>query len=539
MRKKYLILLLTLFAFGLFGCTKEEPQIKDPIEDSFKSVSDDFTYYKSMKFNQNKILYVYGNDVTYSFGDVIIGQAIQGLFARESAMFYYLENNSEMYLAWLNDLVDNYGVIIEDISLEHMINMYKNEFIDYGYILYNKDNLQSVNVACSLAGVLNYLPVDISSKQKVDALGIPLKLDVSLKSEKWCFDNYQFLFDNSGLVQLRGDIKHLRDYGIASKYFFFYPDSLSTSTVKFRGEVHQWAKKDAPIFGWGPFSEDSHVGISSQNGHFTIPSDYCYNMTIFTCLDLFNLLNIKQPNKSKGVVAEDNKHYVSFVRSDGDNVQTWYNFFPFNKKDMLAPRNDFPMGWSIQPSLIDLGPNILNYVYQRADKNDYFVCAVSGHGYIYPQTYANLKSFTESLSMYLRKTDLDIVQILDSGVSPDIVEAYSLIPELKGGMYMFGDRYAGGKGSIYWSKNNKPFVTVRESLWDEITVDLAKRINSYKRDYTSIEGYTLINLHPWSMSYQDVAHLVSLLDPNVIVVSPDDFFDLIIKHVPRKNVILN
>lgn len=73
-----------------------------------------------------------------------------------------------------------------------------------------------------------------------------------------------------------------------------------------------------------------------------------------------------------------------------------------------------------------------------------------------------------------------------------------------------------------WSSNEKPFVSFRESLWDANVSDLAYRINNYKRDYTSIEGYTLINLHPWSMQYSDIYQLISLLDEDVVVVSPNN-----------------
>jgi hypothetical protein len=66
---------------------------------------------------------------------------------------------------------------------------------------------------------------------------------------------------------------------------------------------------------------------------------------------------------------------------------------------------------------------------------------------------------------------------------------------------------------------------------------MAARINSYSKDPTTIAGYTAINLHPWSMSYQDAVKLVSLLDEDVVVVSADDFIRLITENVPQKNVI--
>ena len=78
---------------------------------------------------------------------------------------------------------------------------------------------------------------------------------------------------------------------------------------------------------------------------------------------------------------------------------------------------------------------------------------------------------------------------------------------------------------------------MRETLWNANVEEMAKRINSYAKDPTTIEGYTAINLHPWSMSYADAVKLVSLLDENVVVVTADDFIRLITENVPQKDVI--
>lgn len=150
-----------------------------------------------------------------------------------------------------------------------------------------------------------------------------------------------------------------------------------------------------------------------------------------------------------------------------------------------------------------------------------------------------MKSFVQRLDVYLRRTGLDLVQILDSGPSEDVIEWYSKMPSLKGAMYMYGNKYAGGMGSIRWSDNGKPFVSFRESLWDTTPLDVATRVNGYKSDYRSIEGYTLINLHPWSHSYQDVMEMVELFSDHVVVLSPDTFFDYIIQNVPKEDVILS
>lgn len=195
------------------------------------------------------------------------------------------------------------------------------------------------------------------------------------------------------------------------------------------------------------------------------------------------------------------------------------------------------MGWSMQPSLTDLAPNIMNYVYSRQDKNDYYVCSVSGQGYMNPQNYTALDSFIGGLDLYLRRADLSVVQILDAGPQKSVIEMYSKVPSLKGGIYCYGMKYAGGAGSVYWA-NDKPFVSIRETIWDADVDAMARRINSYDTDPTNITGYTAINLHPWSHTYEDVKRLVSGLDDHVVIVTADDFIRLITENVPHTDVTL-
>ncbi|MFA5693302.1 MAG: GxGYxYP domain-containing protein [Acholeplasmataceae bacterium] len=494
-----------------------------------------YSYYQETKMNEDKHLFVFGreNNKNLNHLELTLGQGIQGIFAQDEVLFYL--SNNEQYDYWLNYLEDEYSITNESITLEEMILKYLDKYDDVGYILYDyTNNNESLNVATSLSGVLGYLPVDKSLEEKVSLLGLEMKLDVREMSERDLFDQYKDSLNNKGLVQLKPSISHFRDYGITNKFIYFYQEKSTSQALNLRKDIHEWALKDSPIYGWGPGTEDSHVGIASRAGQFTIPSDYSYNTTVFSA-DIFKFDSIKTPNLNEEVEINPDKHYVTFIRSDGDNIQTWYNYFPFNQKDMAAIRGDFKFGWSIQPSLLDLAPSILKHTYDKADINDYFVVAVSGHGYMYPSLYPNLDSYISSLNYYMEKTDLSVVQILDSGPYDEIIEAYSKAPNLKGGMYMYGDKYAGGKGEIFWSKNGKPFVSFRESVWDVNILDVAGRVNNYEKNPYDISGYTLINLHPWSHSYDDIKELVSHFDSHIEIVSPDEFIDLIIKNVPKEN----
>lgn len=529
MLRKITLLMIGTILFILSACGQEDNKYELIERD------EDFTYYQKTKLNDQRHLYVFGreNDRLLNHHELVTGQAIQGIYAQDRVTFYLSQNDA--YDQWLNYLKDNYEVTSETTTLEDMVLMYAQKYNDHGFILYDYDvNKESLNIATTLAGITGYIPINKTMQIWVESLGLELKMDVTEMSEREFFDQYKDELDNRAIIQLNTSIPHFRDYGVAMKYLYFYQDTFNNQAIQLRSDIHEWAKTDAPIFGWGPGTEDSHVGIASRNGQFTIPSDYSYNTTVFSAEE-FSLDEIKQPNLKETIVAEDGKHYVTFVRSDGDNIQTWYNYFPFHDKDMGAQRGDFKFGWSIQPSLIDLAPHIVKHTYDNADENDYFVAAVSGFGYMYPSIYPDLKSYVSSLDLYMKKLDLAIVQILDSGPYDEVIEWYSQSDSIKGAMYMYGEKYMGGQGEIYWSENGKPFVSFRESVWDSILPDIATRVNQYDTDPTHIGGYSLINLHPWSHSYDDIKTIVNLFDDHVVVVSPEVFFDLIIENVERTN----
>lgn len=499
---------------------------------------DDFSYYLETKINSNKQLKVFksfGSDALDK-NKLVIATAIQGFFSRENGQYYLQHQEND---EWVNDLKDNYGFSFVDTTLDEMLSNFKENFTSK-YVLYDAKEGE-LNVARSIAGITDFIPVDVSLESYVQSQGFTLGIDARGMSEEDCFDAYKDQFNNTALIQQNPTTtqEFLTDYGIAGKFFFFWPDG-GTDDLVFRSKVHNWAKKDSPIFGWVPVDEPTDINISSQMGQFMIASDWSRNMSVFAAKNSYGELRFNNPIKDdESIKAEQGKHYVTIMMSDGDNIQTWYNTFPTSKLYLGAERGNFKMGWSINPSLSDLGRNIMNYVYDNRDENDFYVCSVSGHGYMNPRVYPEeaLDSFTKGLSSYLRRTDLSVVQILDSGPDKNVIEMYSRIPELNGGIYCYGDKYAGGRGSVYWA-NEKPFVAFRESLWDADTSVIANRINSYSTDITSIQAYTAINLHPWSMDYSDVVDLVSKLDEHVEVVTADEFIRLITENVEHKDQII-
>jgi hypothetical protein len=71
------------------------------------------------------------------------------------------------------------------------------------------------------------------------------------------------------------------------------------------------------------------------------------------------------------------------------------------------------MGWTLSPSLADLGPSVMSYLYSHASSGpfrDVFVAGVSGMGYFYPDlsSDANLATLAAQTAAYMGKADMGV-----------------------------------------------------------------------------------------------------------------------------------
>ena len=553
----------------------------------------EFSYYATSKLPADKKVYVL-NDTNagenYSADTLFTAQAIQGLFARKETRFYvdshYMTNgiNTDMY--YLEQMADEYGLQTESIDLRQAVEMYKDAYAanlvdgtwgteipitnfvqkqykayvegqDYstpGYILYKKGTI-SVNLAATLAGITAFLPVEEGEESTLAAMGLVKKFDLTnvVFTYRWLF-NVEGMMDElstDGLIhqnykETSGNTnKFIKDYGICNKFFHIYYDTESAVSDSLKKNIHGFLKPNIPIFGY-TYSEDQDVAFFSQYGQFIVPTDYTCNLTFFSAEE-FAGQTFKQPNDDSELSAEQGKHYVAFVVSDGDNATYWQNTATFatNYMNAAGRENDtFPVTWSITPSLADLMPAVMANAYKADNKYNYFCAPVSGQGYINAGNFAAqsngeyFKDFCEKINIYMGKADLSVVTVIggsSQGQLPQVLAGYASCDNVKGGIVYEGSKYFGDvRGGVMWV-NGKPFIGPRDSLWQTTPAYIAARINTYERDITKIDGYTLVNVHPWSHNYDDIRTIVGMLDDDVEVVSVDRLINMIADNVTDKS----
>jgi hypothetical protein len=114
----------------------------------------------------------------------------------------------------------------------------------------------------------------------------------------------------------------------------------------------------------------------------------CIDHTANTCvMSGVTIEKLTQPVQPPTPTLERDKVYVALTMSDGDNLNTFYDYFA-NYFEHKA-HGEFPMGWGMGPSILDQMPAVAQWFYENAKPGDEFLADVSGIFYVFPQTYAN------------------------------------------------------------------------------------------------------------------------------------------------------
>lgn len=417
-----------------------------------------------------------------------------------------------------------------------------------------------INMAATACAVENLLGVPRALLDRFD-FRLPVLFDAAdykgtnAQRQEQVFDKYSERLNPSGLVHqvVLGDEfrLELRDFAIYKSYFTFFTDEKAED-LAFRDKVLKWANRNIAVYGWTT-NEIAFLKNVSAYGNYVIPMDWSANHSYFSCDEGEYSVVLKQKHTEAEPLTEG-KHYLAIVVSDGDNVQWLERDFATTSTfgQRLSSSMNYKMNWTISPSMASLCPLVMQGIYDKA-KNDQFITGVSGIGYTNLMTYPreHLEAYAKLTADAMRDCDLDYMCMLDNtDMLEDIEDARERLDVLasynniKGAVWELDPhRYESGKGRVIFSKNGKPFVSVRLSLWHpsnrpgNITKDwldkYVETINSYPVSPNTIDGYTVLNVHPWTIKVEDIDYLVSKLEDHVEIVYVRDLMDAIDKNVEK------
>ena len=419
-----------------------------------------------------------------------------------------------------------------------------------------------INLAATVCAVEDYLGVPRALIDKLNEK-LPVLFDAanfkgtSAQRQEQIFDLCKNKLNSQGLVHqvVKGDDYHLelRDFAICKGYYTFFTDEIEED-LAFRHKVLTWADRNIAIYGWTT-NEIAFLKNISTYGNYVVPMDWSANHSYFS-REISEGVSLSQKYTSSEPLTP-NKHYVAIVVSDGDNVQWLERDFATTSTygQRLRSNMNYKMNWTVSPSMASLCPLVMQGLYDRA-KNDYFITGVSGVGYTNLMTYPkeHLEAYAKLTATSMQISDLSYMCMLDNTAmlkdEQDVRERldhFASYNNIKGAIWELDpNRYESGKGRVLFSSNGKPFVSVRLSLWHpsncmgnitkEWLDDYADKINSFPVSPNTIDGYTVLNIHPWTVTIEDLDYLVSKLDSHIEFVYVKDMLEAIEENVEHKDV---
>ncbi|MEV0289438.1 MULTISPECIES: GxGYxYP domain-containing protein [unclassified Kribbella] len=455
-----------------------------------------------------------------------LATTLQGLLARRGSETLYLNIPSLGYQFWLDDLVSRYGVEVRPGDLWKTVTRSRIG----GYVLF-RTGTPSVNVATTLAGLTGAVAIEESLEALAIQNGLRKVLDLRDKDDRWVLDNYWSRLRHDVAIEQRADIaERLRDYVTMAGTLAFFDGNSD-----FRAEVVGALDDDATVIGWGDAAqgEDKFIGPNSDAGAKAIPADHARNLSVLSGIREDRL---SQGGGGGGRVPEPdpNAHYVTFLITDGDNIQWMLGDFPTDKRWFGSPlRGQVDLGWGISPSLIDLAPSVMRWYYDQSAK-DRWVVGPSGGGYMYPSRYptAALTKHTATLAKSMERADLSAVQIIDFDSFHDkrLWSSYLKHPQIDGLIYLEYSRYDTHKGKVVWSEG-KPVISARTMLWEGLDgadeASVTTELNTAARNPRSTAGYSIVLWHAWSKSVDHVMTVVNGLAPHVKIIPPDTLVKMV------------
>jgi len=511
----------------------------------------------------------------WSRDDYNVLVCLQGVAARDGTADIYLyegyyKNYLEAYEA------ANPGQAFEAFAgtVWDLVAHFAPEIPERGYVAYNppgEDNNPGINMAATIAAAEGWLGIPAGSEAKAEAAGLVLKRDLREMTGSYAeqqhaiFAEYKDKLSKDVIVHQPPGNARLRDWAIAQRAFCFYGNHSENAAEYAREqrlyrEVFTHARPNASVFGvWGPAGEIPFVRKLSRAGLHILPADHLVNGSVLMGFDATD--SLKQPYVNREIMAEPNKHYTALMLSDGDNLQ-WLVGGAFYRgfiADCIQSGGGFPLSFTYGPLMAELFPFVAQLHYGMLQPGMQVICGVSGLGYtnmtIAPASIR--KDYARLTAQAMQKADLHVMQLLDDVSIPipgvglrmpfldvrakRIAGAFAAREEIAGGIwYMDPDKYESGSDKFY-NANGKAWACNRLSFWspdnspDTVTPEwiqsIADTINAWPRDPSRPAGYSVVNLHPWSVSYADVQALVALLDADIVLLSAEELLALMVKEL--------
>lgn len=195
------------------------------------------------------------------------------------------------------------------------------------------------------------------------------------------------------------------DYAVQQKQFIYCLAHGSGKKPEDGKLVHHIMTEIGPnagIFGWGE-PEDSYCETISFHDNYVVCAE-APNLSFWTHIPC-ERTEWKQPaRRDPATFKLENKHYIALCTSEGDTPKMAVSV---QGAAWLDPnRGKVKVNWGMNPLLFKWFPAVLEFYWDNATENDYFMGGASGAGYTYPTKMPNPAHWMKQVGEYFAMADM-------------------------------------------------------------------------------------------------------------------------------------
>lgn len=468
--------------------------------------------------------------------------SLQGLVNREAAKLYFIypETWQFTYTGPLHEwLRDQRGYTFTKLNTAADALVEFREHIK-GYVIWDKQVRTSLIVAYTAAGLEDAVVASEDQVALLDSLGFSRVEDFRGKFTGmsdaeiygWAKEKYWSQSSREFLIWLGGDAGPIMkpgvaDWGVANRVFFqdLSVDPKDKKEYDLAKELLGDMQSDALIMGWHSYGKDresQHVTLCSSFGlpvlglHSNPNISFQHHIGFSAGFEFKNNHNIVPGRTYK----PEKKVYLACIQTDGIGIGAW-----------LKPgRGEIPYAWETLMNYSWLSPSLLEFFYNTATPNDYFIGALSGPGYMYPKSVPKdkLPGLLRRAEKLMKRLDLHVFDIMDystnepegefADLTLSVIEAYyQNMPDALG----FVNGYV--PANTYYHKDGRPMISFEYYLSPTVSENEAVADLIELAELNKVRPYYLL-LHIRESS--DISRVKSILDqlPAEFEVVPLDLF---------------
>jgi len=413
-----------------------------------------------------------------------------------------------------------------------------------GYVVWDRTVRTSLIVAFTAAGIHQAVVISEELIPLAEKYGLRMIEDLrgkfvgyaDIAIYEWAYERYWESCSRDYLIYLGGEWGNIMkpgiaDFGIMKKCFFTDASTNPSDALEYGFAQRLFGQMNpmSLVMGWHSYKKDleaQHVALASHyglrvEGLHTLPNMSFNSQIPFTPGFTFRNHHTVNP----GVTYKpDKKVYIACIQTDCLGLGAWTK----------PGRGEIPYAWEVTMNWSWLAPGMLQYFYDMATPNDYFIGSLSGPGYMYSKAIPErlLPAIIDSAYALMKTLDLNIFEIMDhsaywssDGIDDDLPKSFvdGYFTRMPG---IIGLANGYRPAHTFAVRDGKPFISYdyyfgEKRAEQEAVADLQELANlNRKRPY-----FLLMHVRQWS-DIKRVKRVLDQLGPDFEVVPLDKFMKM-------------